>query len=80
MLLQAGLLLLCVLWLLLCLRFYQVIARENVWQRRLIALGGGLGAGLIYVLGTLVMSLLKMPTRSELPAVEQVEDVRIQTR
>ena len=81
MLAKAALLLLSVLWILLCMRFYTVIARENILQRRLIAIGAGLGAGLIYVLGSMILTLLKTPLPSELPPVTNpTEEVRILNR
>ena len=75
---QAALLLVCGLWLLLCLRFYTLIARRNVWQRRLIALGAGLGAGLIYVLGSMTLSLFR--PAAEPRALESAGDVQIRGR
>ncbi|SKB02081.1 hypothetical protein SAMN02745166_03536 [Prosthecobacter debontii] len=81
MLLKAGLFLLCLLWALLCLRFYTLISRDNVWQRRFIALGAGLGAGLIYILGSMILTLLRTPSPAEMEReVQQVEDVRVQGR
>jgi len=75
---QAALLLLCALWVLLCMRFYTVISKDNVLQRRLIAIGAGLGAGLIYILGSMIITLLKAPSPAELEReVQQVEDVRV---
>lgn len=76
---QAALLLLCALWVLLCMRFYTVISRENVMQRRLIAIGAGLGAGLLYILGTMIVGLLNAPSPSE-RQVENVEDVRVKAK
>lgn len=52
---QAALWTLCILWGLLCLRFYRLIARENIMQRRIVAIAGGLGAGLIYIFGTMIL-------------------------
>ncbi|HEY1084500.1 MAG TPA: hypothetical protein VGE29_19695 [Prosthecobacter sp.] len=81
MLAHAGLLLISFLWVLLCMRCYRVISRENVMQRRLIAIGAGLGAGLIYVLGSMLLALLAMPTEAEKQqSVHQVEDVRIRAK
>ncbi|HAL70643.1 MAG TPA: hypothetical protein DCP71_02600 [Verrucomicrobiales bacterium] len=78
MLYTVGLLLLCVLWGLLCMRIYALISRENTLQRRLIAIGAGLGAGLIYVVGSILISLVKAPSFVDLPPpVEKVEAVKI---
>lgn len=48
-----------VLWILLCMRFWWVIDRDNVMQRRLIAIAAGLGGGLIYFIGTMMLDVLK---------------------
>lgn len=78
---QAALLLLCALWVLLCMRFYIVISKENVLQRRLIAIAAGLGAGLIYISGSMIITLLQAPSPAEPQReVQQVEDVRVQSR
>jgi hypothetical protein len=66
-----------VLWLLMCLRFWSMISRENVWQRRLIAIAGGLGAGLIYILGTQVWGVLTKPSPDDMRPIEAAEDIRI---
>lgn len=55
MVFQAAIWTLCILWGLLCLRFYRLISRQNVFQRRIVAIAGGLGAGLIYILGTMIL-------------------------
>ncbi len=62
---QFGIALMAVLWLLLCLRFWLLVGPKNPGQRHLLAIAGGLGAGLIYVLGTLILGLLKMPSKAE---------------
>ncbi|TDU66525.1 hypothetical protein EI77_03620 [Prosthecobacter fusiformis] len=78
MLAKAALFLLSALWVLLCMRFYTVIDRENVMQRRLIAIGAGLGAGLIYVLGSMIITLLNTPLPSEQQQeMNQAQDVRV---
>ncbi|MEN3941120.1 hypothetical protein WJU23_07495 [Prosthecobacter sp. SYSU 5D2] len=81
MLAKAALLVLSILWILLCMRFYTAISRENILQRRLIAIGAGLGAGLIYILGSMIITLLNSPMPSETPRpLEQAEDVRVINR
>jgi hypothetical protein len=78
MLLEAAVPALCLLWALLCLRFYTLISRDNVWQRRLIAIGAGLGAGLIWLLGSMLLPWLRAPENPPAPpAVESAGDVRI---
>lgn len=49
------------LWLLLCLRFWLMIDRKNTVQRRIIAIAAGLGAGMIYILGSLMWNVVKSP-------------------
>jgi len=62
---QFGVSVLAVLWLLLCFRFWWMVGRKNPGQRHLLAIAGGLGAGLIYVLGQMVIGLLQAPTKQE---------------
>lgn len=75
---QAMVIALSILWLLICLRFYTLIARKNILQRRLLAIGAGLGAGLLYILGNLLLNLIQVPP----PTVEPHEsrDIRIQSK
>lgn len=77
---EALILLASVLWLLMCLRFWTMIDRRNRWQRHIIAIAAGIGAGMIYLLGSMVWSLLKMPSPHDQPpasAPEQAGDVRV---
>lgn len=80
MFLEVAKIVTCLLWLLLCLRFYTMISRNNVWQRRFIAIGAGLGAGLIYLVGTMMITVIKAPSSSDAPAAEQAQDVHIKPR
>ena len=65
-----------ILWMLLCMRFWYAIDREHTWQRRFIAIGAGLGGGLIYLIGTMMLEMLK-----ESPPQPQIgEEVRIISR
>lgn len=48
-----------VLWILLSMRFWYAIDREHVWQRRFIAIAAGVGGGLIYLIGTMMVEMLK---------------------
>jgi hypothetical protein len=50
-----------VIWIMFCMRFWYAIDREHTWQRRFIAIGAGIGGGLIYIIGTMMLSLLKEP-------------------
>ena len=76
MMLEAAIPAMCLLWALLCLRFYTLISRDNVWQRRLIAIGAGLGAGLIWMLGSLLLPWLRA-SESQPAAVEAAGEIRI---
>lgn len=58
------------LWILFCMRFWFLIDRENVIQRRLIAIGAGLGGGLIYMLGSMVLPVLREAEQPTTPATE----------
>lgn len=79
MLIKAAIVVLCVLWLLVCLRFYTMISRANVWQRRLLAIAGGLGAGLIYVVGSM-MAPLFAPHPADAPGSDAPQEVRIRMK
>lgn len=74
-----GIILMALLWLLICFRFWRLAGPQNPGQRHLLAIAGGLGAGLIYLLGTMVMALLKAPApgEEEKPLPVRGEDVRI---
>lgn len=61
-----------VLWILLCMRFWWAIDREHTWQRRFIAIGAGLGGGLIYLIGSMMLEMLK-ETPPELHGGEEVK-------
>lgn len=76
---QALILLASVLWLLMCLRFWTMIDRRNKWQRHAIAIAGGIGAGMIYLLGYMVWQLLQIPSPHEPPAtpVQGAGDIRV---
>jgi hypothetical protein len=65
-----------ILWMLLCMRFWYAIDREHTWQRRFIAIGAGLGGGLIYLIGTMMLEMLKESP----PQPQNGEEVRIISR
>ena len=48
-----------ILWMLLCMRFWYAIDREHTWQRRFIAIAAGIGGGLIYLIGAMMLEMLK---------------------
>ena len=68
----------CVLWVLMCGRMWWVIDRRNVWQRRAIAIGAGLGAAMFYLLGTVVWSSVQPKEEKVVPKTG--DDVRITPR
>ncbi|MBK8040005.1 MAG: hypothetical protein IPK22_23165 [Verrucomicrobiaceae bacterium] len=55
------------IWIAFCMRFWWVINRENVWQRRLIAIAAGLGGGLIYMFGSMAMQVLHAAQAQQVP-------------
>lgn len=61
---------LTLLWALICLRIYTMISPENAGQRRLIAIGGSIGAALIYILISNVVAILQGPP-AEPPQTEE---------
>jgi hypothetical protein len=73
---EFGVALMAVLWLLMCFRFWLLVGKRNPGQRHLLALAGGLGAGLIYVLGTLLLGLLREPAPAQ-PELKSGEEVRV---
>jgi len=68
-------------WIALCMRFWFMIDREHPMQRRLIAIGAGLGGGLIYILGTMLLSVWREAENQAKPApAPQTEEFRIQVK
>ncbi len=65
-----------ILWILLCMRFWWAIDPENVWQRRFIAIGAGVGGGLIYLIGTMMLEMLKEAP----PEPQGGEEIRVMSR
>ena len=55
------------MWIAFCMRFWWVINRENVWQRRLIAIAAGLGGGLIYMFGSMALEVLSAAQAEQVP-------------
>ena len=62
------------MWMLLCMRFWYAIDREHVWQRRFIAIGAGIGGGLIYLIGTMMLEMLK---ETPPPSSEEAAEIRV---
>ncbi len=65
-----------ILWMLLCMRFWYAIDREHTWQRRFIAIAAGIGGGLIYLIGTMMLEMLK----ENPPQPPSGEEVRVISR
>lgn len=59
------------MWIAFCMRFWWVIQRENIWQRRLIAIAAGLGGGLIYMFGSMAMQVLHAAQAPQSPADQE---------
>lgn len=60
---------LTLLWGLMCLRIYTMISRQNPVQRRIIAIGAGLGGALIYIVVSIMVNILKTPSEPEEPRI-----------
>jgi hypothetical protein len=65
-----------ILWMLLCMRFWWAIDSENVWQRRFIGIGAGVGGGLIYLIGSMMLEMLK----EKPPEPQRGEEIRVMSR
>lgn len=63
-----------VIWILFCMRFWYAIDQEHIWQRRFIAIGAGIGGGLIYLIGTMMLQMLKEPPP---PVVNDETEIRV---
>jgi Na+/melibiose symporter-like transporter len=68
----------CLLWVLMCGRMWWMINAKNVWQRRAIAIGAGLGAAMFYLIGTMVWSSVKPKDSPAQP--QSGEEVRVSPR
>lgn len=64
------------LWVLMCGRVWWVVGRQHVWQRRLIAVGAGLGAALIYLISSTLWEAVKRKEPPQ-PLLQSGEEVRI---
>ena len=67
---------LTILWALICLRIYTMISKENAGQRRMIAIGGAVGAALIYILASNVVAILQAPS----PEPPKSDDSRVKVQ
>ncbi len=63
-----------IVWILFCMRFWYAIDREHTWQRRFIAIGAGIGGGLIYIIGSMMLQLLK---EAPPPKEEETQEIRV---
>jgi hypothetical protein len=68
---------LTILWALICLRIYTMISTENIIQRRLIAIGGAVGAALIYLLASNLVMVLQAPSAAD---AQDQGRVRVQSK
>lgn len=68
------------LWIAFCMRFWWVINRENVWQRRLIAIAAGLGGGLIYMFGSMAMQVMQAAQAQQAPAEQDSPSATIRVQ
>lgn len=57
------------------MRFWWVIDRDNVWQRRLIAIAAGLGGGLVYMVGVNMLEVLKVDP----PGPRDASEIRVRS-
>ncbi|MFZ2279221.1 MAG: hypothetical protein WAW39_15620 [Prosthecobacter sp.] len=72
-----------VIWILFCMRFWYAIDREHTWQRRFIAIGAGIGGGLIYLIGVMMLQMLKEPElklKIEKGEVQEPGEIRVYSR
>jgi hypothetical protein len=67
-----------IIWILFCMRFWYAIDQEHTWQRRFIAIGAGIGGGLIYLIGVMMLQLLKEPPPP--PQVLESSEIRVSPR
>jgi len=56
------------------MRFWYAIDQEHTWQRRFIAIGAGIGGGLIYLIGVMMLQMLKEPPP---PVVDEELEIRV---
>ena len=66
-----------VIWILFCMRFWYAIDQEHTWQRRFIAIGAGIGGGLIYLIGFMMLQMFKEPPP---PVVDEDTEIRVHSR
>lgn len=59
------------------MRFWYAIDQEHTWQRRFIAIGAGIGGGLIYLIGFMMLQMLKEPPP---PVVDDEAEIRVSAR
>lgn len=78
---QTIVLLVSLMWIAFCMRFWYVIDRSNVWQRRLIAIAAGLGGGLIYIFGSMTLEVIHAAKAQQAPAEPEPpsETIRVQS-
>lgn len=78
---QTIVLVVSLMWIAFCMRFWYVIDRSNVWQRRLIAIAAGLGGGLIYIFGSMTLEVIHAAQAQQAPVEQEPpsETIRVQS-
>lgn len=56
------------------MRFWYAIDQEHPWQRRFIAIGAGIGGGLIYLIGVMMLQMLK---ETPPPVADEETEIRV---
>lgn len=69
----------CLSWIFLCGRMWWTMDRRNVWQRHAVAVAAGLGAGIFYLVGSVLISANAARAKA-VPVEPTSESIHIQTR
>ncbi len=77
---QTIVLVVSLMWIAFCMRFWYVIDRSNVWQRRLIAIAAGLGGGLIYIFGSMTLEVIHATQAQQAPAEQEPPSATIRVQ
>jgi len=77
---QTIVLVVSLMWIAFCMRFWYVIDRSNVWQRRLIAIAAGLGGGLIYIFGSMTLEVIHAAQAQQAPADQEPPSATIRVQ
>ena len=77
---QTIVLVVSLMWIAFCMRFWYVIDRSNVWQRRLIAIAAGLGGGLIYIFGSMTLEVIHAAQTQQAPVEQEPPSATIRVQ